>query len=404
MLTANRTGETMPEDPLSRASVLAVLQDLIRIPSINPTLSDVDGAGEAAIAEFARDWLERHGVRAWTEEAAPGRPNTVGEVGGDDGDNDGDEGGGPTLVLCAHLDTVAVDGMTIDAFEPAVEGDRVYGRGSYDMKCGAAACMSAAAALAAEDLPGRLMLALVADEEYASVGARDFVARHGADACILTEPSEGRLILGHKGFVWASIRFDGTAAHGSRWDLGESAIGKAAAVVTALETFDRESLRARVDPLVGPASLHCSLIEGGSGISTYAHECTLKVERRTIPGETCAQVLDELRGVIAAAGQRAEPELLLERRPMTTPADAPIAVAVREAATSVTGATPADGGVAYWMDAAIFHEAGIPTVDIGPSGEGAHAAVEWADIDSVVVCARTLAEAARRFFASARDE
>ena len=109
------------------------------------------------------------------------------------------------------------------------------------------------------------MAALVADEEHASIGAMDFVGRHRADACIVTEPSEGQLILAHKGFVWAEIVTRGHAAHGSRWDLGVSAIGRMARIVTALEAFDRDELRRRSHPLVGPASMHCALIEGGTG-------------------------------------------------------------------------------------------------------------------------------------------
>jgi len=149
-----------------------------------------------------------------------------------------------------------------------------------DMKGSAAAVMSAASALAGSDFPGRVLIALVVDEEYASLGAQDFVRRHNADACILTEPREGRLVLAHKGFVWADIVTTGKAAHGSRWDLGVSAIVKMGKIITALERFDEQVLRNRTHPLVGPASQHCSMIRGGSGLSTYAEECSLQVERR----------------------------------------------------------------------------------------------------------------------------
>lgn len=379
----------MPDDPLSPAAVLKVLQDLIRTPSVNPSIAPEEGQGEAAIAAFARDWLAARGLRSWLEEAATGRPNAVAEVG---------EGRGPTLVFCAHLDTVGTSGMTIPPFEPRVEANRVYGRGSYDMKGSAAALMSAAAALAEERLPGRVLVALVADEEYASLGAQDFVKRHRADACIVTEPSEGRLILGHKGFLWAEILTTGRAAHGSRWDLGVSAIGKMGRLIAALEQFDQQVLRPRVHPLLGPASQHCALIQGGSGLSTYSEKCTLKVERRTLPGETPEQVLEELRQVVRQAGEEAEIRNLLDRPPLLCDRDARIARCVRDAATGVTGRAPQEAGVAYWMDAALFAAAGIPTVNYGPAGEGDHAAVEWVELDSVVSCAQVLVEAARRFF------
>jgi acetylornithine deacetylase len=373
---------------MARETVLELLQALIRTPSVNPTLASAEAHGEAAIAAVAREWLAARGLRAWLEEAAPGRPNLVAETG---------RGAGPTLVFCAHLDTVGTSGMTIPPFEPRLEGNRVYGRGSYDMKGSAAALMAAASALAEEDLPGRVLVALVADEEFASLGAQDFVRRHRADACILTEPSEGRLILGHKGFVWAEIITRGRAAHGSRWDLGVSAIGKMGRIIAALEQFDQQELRRRVHALVGPASQHCALVQGGSGLSTYSESCTLQVERRTLPGEIPEQVLRELEQVVDRAGEQAEIRLRLDRPPLLCDREAPIAACLREAAAAVTGRAPEETGVSYWMDAALFAAAGIPTVNYGPGGAGAHEAVEWVDLDSVVSCAAVLAEAARRF-------
>ncbi|HEV2130594.1 MAG TPA: ArgE/DapE family deacylase [Longimicrobiaceae bacterium] len=386
----------MRSDPLSTEAVVEVVRQLVRIPSVNPTLAPEEGQGEALLADFACQWLTAHGVRAWIEEVAPGRPNAVAEVG---------DGEGPTLVLCAHLDTVGTAGMTIPPFEPRVENGRIYGRGSYDMKGSAGAVMATAAALAHEGgLRGRVRLALVADEEYASVGAADYVRRHRADACILTEPSEGRLVLAHKGFVWVEVIARGRAAHGSRWDLGESAIGRMGRIIAALEEFDRTELRTRTHPLVGPASLHCALISGGVGLSTYAPECRLQIERRTLPGERPEQVVRELEAVVAGAGaaEEAEVRAFFDRPPLEVDPQSEIARTLREAAREVTGSAPEDAGVAYWMDAALFAEAGIPTVNYGPAGAGAHEAVEWVEVESVVTCARVLAEAARRFCRGSR--
>src|SRR5690606_16316785 len=120
--------------------------------------------------------------------------------------------------------------------------------------------------------------------------------------CIVTEPSEGRLITAHKGFVWAEITTHGVAAHGSRWQDGVSAIAAMGRVIAALDRHDRDVLRSRTHPLLGPASMHCAMIEGGDGWSTYAPSCTLRVERRTLPGETAASVLGEIRSVIAGTG------------------------------------------------------------------------------------------------------
>lgn len=265
------------------------------------------------------------------------------------------------------------------------------------MKGSAAAILSAMAALATNPPKGTVLAALVCDEEFASLGAQHFVHRYPADACIVTEPSEGNLILAHKGFVWIEIETTGEAAHGSRWDLGVSAIGRMARIAAALEDFDRRTLRARMHPLVGPASLHCAMISGGEGWSTYAARCTMRVERRTLPGEETASVVAELETVIGRAGEAATVKVSLARSPLECPAHSRIAEEVRNAVTAVVGSRPADAGVAYWMDAAIFADAGVATVNYGPTGAGAHAAVEWVELDSVVNCARILEQAVRRF-------
>jgi acetylornithine deacetylase len=292
---------------------------------------------------------------------------------------------------------VSASEMEIPPFEPRIDDGRLYGRGSYDMKGGAAAVLCALAALARQPPAGTVMGAFVVDEEFASAGAFDFVARHRADACILTEPSDELLVLAHKGFIWLEIVTHGTAAHGSRWDLGSSAIHDMARVIAALDAHDRETLRARTHPLVGPASLHCAMVQGGDGWSTYAAECRLRVERRTLPGERDEDAVAEIRRVVEGTGVAARIGVVLTRAPLECPPDAGIARHVHAAAAEVLGREPGTCGVAYWMDAAIFAEAGIPTVNFGPSGAGAHAAVEWVDLASVTRCAAVLEHAARAF-------
>ena len=373
----------MHPDPLSRESILELLQELIRIPSVNPSLAPEEGTGERAIAEFARAWMQERQINAWVNEIEPGRCNAIGETG---------RGAGPVLVACAHLDTVGTEGMEIPPFESRVEGSRVYGRGSYDMKGGVAAAMAATAALAQRDLAGKFMVALVADEEYASIGAQDFVARYKADACVVTEPTlngMSELVTAHKGFVWLEVVTRGRAAHGSRWDEGVSAIAVMGPIITALDDFDRNVLRKRVHPLLGPASMHCSVISGGTGLSTYASECRLKIERRTLPDESPEQVLEEIRKL---AGPGASVSIILDRPPLQVPPGSRIMECARAAMLKETGVEPQTAGVWYWMDAALFAQAGMDTLNFGSRGDGAHAAVEWVDLDTVVQCARALYE------------
>jgi acetylornithine deacetylase len=374
---------------ISFDDLTALLADLVRIDSQNPDLVP-DAPGERAIAEFCVQWLAQHGVEAWIDEVKPGRCNAVARV---------QNGAGPTLALCAHLDTVSIDGMTEHGLDPRTDDGRMYGRGAYDMKGGAAAVMAALAALAKQPPRGTVLAALVCDEEYASIGASDFVSRYRSDACIVTEPSEGKLILAHKGFVWVEIETSGVAAHGSRWQDGVSAVAIMGRIIAALDDFDRNVLRVRTHPLLGPASMHCATVAGGDGWSTYAPKCTLRVERRTLPGETPEAVLEELRGIIAGIGEEAVVREMLSRSPLECAPDSRIAQAVSSAATDDTG-PPEIGGVAYWMDAAIFADAGAETVDFGPTGGGAHGAMDWVDLESVVRCTQVLVSAARGFLSA----
>lgn len=369
--------------------VAETLALLVSTPSENPALSSADTAGESQIAGVIVDWCSRHNIETWLEEAAPGRPNVVARVG---------SGKDPVLVLCGHTDTVSGAGMATAPFTPRIEDGRLYGRGSYDMKGGVAAILCALAELAVDPPPGTVLGAFVVDEEYASLGAFDFAARHPAHACILTEPSEGELIIAHKGFVWLEIETRGIAAHGSRWDLGRSAVADMGRVITVLGTFDQDVLRARTHPLTGPASLHCAVVEGGQGWSTYAAQCTLRVERRTIPGESVDDVVAEIRGVIDDAGVAdVAVRVLLDRAPLEVDPSSGIATCVAHAVTAVTGRRPDMCGVAYWMDAAVFAAAGTPAVNYGPTGGGAHAAEEWVDLGSVERTAAVLTLAARAF-------
>jgi len=375
-------------DYLEPPALEALTRELVAIPSMNPSLVEGKDTGESAVAEFARGWLEPRGVRVWLEAAAPGRPNAIAELG---------NAARPGLVLCAHIDTVGVTGMTIPPFAMSRRGDELHGRGTFDMKGAAAAIMCAAAALATERFEGHVMLALVADEEYASLGAYDFVKRHTASACVLTEASDHQLVLAHKGFVWAKVTCRGRAAHGSRWDLGVSAIARAARVVEALDRLDRQVLRTRIAPLVGPASLHCGQIAGGVGISTYAPSCEIRVERRTLPSEREHAVIAELRDTVRAADPEAEVEITLARPALECPSDSRIARCVREASRAERGTIPSDAGVAYWMDAAVFAAAGIPTVNYGPRGAGAHEDDEWVSLASITECARVYHRTALEF-------
>jgi acetylornithine deacetylase len=362
--------------------VVDLLSRLVAVDSINPSLVP-GGAGEGAVAQAVVAWSRAHGLEAEVLEETPGRPSVVVRSRRE---------GRRTLMLCAHMDTVGVEGMT-DPLTPRVDGDRLYGRGAYDMKAGLAAAL-----LACRDADG-IVVAAVADEEHASIGVQEVLRSVPADAAVVTEPTEMEVIVAHKGFVWAEVEVSGRAAHGSRPHLGEDAIVKAGPVLTGIGEWD-DRLGARTHPLLGRGSVHASLIEGGAEMSSYPARCVVRLERRTLPGETGTQVGHEVEDLLERAGLRdAQHEILLVREPFEVDPEAEIVGVVRDAAEGVLGTRPPTAGASYWADAAFIAAAGVPTVMFGPSGEGAHADVEWVSIGDTVDVTRALVAAAERFCA-----
>jgi len=369
-----------------------LLAQLVAIDSINPDLVP-GGAGEGTIARFVADWLERAGLEVEMDEPAPGRPSVIGIARG--------SGGGRALLLNAHMDTVGVAGME-RPHDPVVKDNRLYGRGAFDMKGGLAAIMLAAAEAKRQHLRGDVILTAVSDEEYASIGTSSIVKSWHADAAIVTEPTGLDICVAHKGFIWLEVETQGIAAHGSRPDLGVDAIVKMGKVLVGLEELDR-SLRSKPShPLLKSGSLHASLITGGQELSSYPERCILSVERRTIPGETQASVESQIRTIfdqLAASDPafKASLRTTLVRDAFEVPEDEPLVQVVRRQAAALLGQEPAIVGATAWMDSAILSAAGIPTVVFGPGGEGAHAVVEWVDLEEVGRCAEVLVACAGEF-------
>jgi acetylornithine deacetylase len=355
--------------------------DLVAIDSVNPSLVP-GGAGESEIAAFIEGWAAGQDLESKRFEATPGRPSVVVRAPG--------SGGGRSLLLCGHVDTVTVEGMSIAPHEPRVDGDRLYGRGAYDMKAGVAAALIACARAGRAGLRGDVLVACVADEEHASLGVQEVLRHLTADAAIVTEPTEYRTAIAHKGFVWIEVEIPGKAAHGSRHWLGEDAIVKAGPLLTGIGELDA-SLGAREHPLLGRASVHASLIEGGEELSSYPARCVVRLERRTLPGETAADVEAEIAALLP---EGATQRTLLVREPFEVGEDEEIVRLLRSAGTYDEVV-----GVSYWADSAFIAGAGIPTALFGPSGAGAHAAEEWVSWPDAEGVAEVLAEVAVRFCA-----
>jgi acetylornithine deacetylase len=373
----------------------ALTRALVRVDSRNPTL--VAGApGEAVIAQLLAGVLDAWGFRVELQEAVAGRPNVIARVGTADR--------GRSLLFNGHLDVVGVDGMVHPPFEANERDGRLFGRGASDMKAGVAAmCAAAARAAVGAPLLGEIVVTAVVDEEFESLGTRALVARGiRADAAIVTEPTRLAIMPAHKGFVWLDVTLRGRAAHGSRWDIGVDAIRHAGLLLAELDRIDTEVLPARSHPLLGRPSVHASLIEGGSGMSTYPERCLLRLERRTIPGERVADVVAEVEAACARVRSRrpafaAELALGVTQSPSDVEPGAPIVRAL-DAALRAAGEAVRIEGMSAWTDAAILNDAGIPAICFGPGDITlAHAAEEYVIIDEIERATAVLTGLARQW-------
>jgi acetylornithine deacetylase len=371
-----------------RDFIVRTLTDLVRINSINPTIA-ADGAGEAEIAAYIVRVMAGLGLETRLLEPERGRATAVGTLQG--------TGGGKSLMLNGHADTVGVEGMP-DPFSAVIRDGRLYGRGSHDMKGSLAACLGAVKVLADGGIRprGDLVLAAVADEEYGSLGTTDLLRHVRVDGAIVTEPTNMEVCLAHKGYIWIEVETEGRAAHGSRFAEGIDAVMMMGRVLGELDALEQALRTGPAHPLVGPPSLHAAMIEGGTGLSTYAASCRLKVERRTVPGETAEGAIDQVLAIVSrlsAADPRfsASVRPFFAREPFEVAPTAGVVRALTSSAAAVIGRQPAFVGDSPWMDAALLAEAGIETVVMGPTGAGEHSAEEWVDVDSIVQLAEILA-------------
>ncbi len=368
--------------------VRSISADLVKINSINPSLSS-QGKGEAEIGAYVARVLEAIGLNTLTYEIAPERVNVVGTLKG--------RGTGRSLLWNAHMDTVGIEGMQIDPFGAQIKEGRLYGRGAQDMKGSLAAMIAAAKAVVDShiELGGDLLVAAVADEEFASIGTEDLVKRVSADGAIVTEPSDLNIALAHRGFIWYEVETLGRAAHGSRYQEGIDANMHMGRFLALLDQLEQE-LRARSGHRwVGPPSLHAARIQGGSEISMYAAHCLLEVERRTVPGESEPQATAELQALLdrlAAQDPTFQATLkpIFVRDPFEVVSHSSIVKSLATGVQQGTGREPTYIGQSFWTDAAILAEAGMDTVLIGPTGGGLHSKEEWVNLQSVVDLAAIL--------------
>jgi acetylornithine deacetylase len=382
--------DSMPETRINHKALVSLLQELIQINSVNPSLTS-QGPGEADISRYIGDYLEQLGLAVRYQEIQKNRVNVIAILKG--------SGGGQTLMLNGHTDTVSVENMTVAPFDARIQQGKLYGRGALDMKAGVAAQITAIQTLLESGirLKGDVILTLVADEEYASIGTEAVVNEYGADGAIICEPTDMKIVIAHKGFAWIKIEIFGRAAHGSLPHRGIDAIVKAGKLLAAIENYAKTDLTGKTHPLLGSPSIHASLIKGGTELSTYPDYCKVELERRNLPGEDQQMVEEEiqklLQNIVSLDDQfKADFDVFFFRPAYEISPDQPIVQSVRRALASICNRTPKFEGMWAWLDSAILAQAGIPTVIFGPSGDGEHAAVEYVDLDSVITTTQVLVQ------------
>ena len=378
------------------AFVEKVLQDLVATNSVNPDVGK--GPGETSLSNLLFEQLTNIGrLEVFKQPVTEERANVVAILRG--------TGGGRSLMLNGHMDTVGVDGMTIEPFRPVVEGGLLHGRGACDMKGAIAAMIGTAKSLAESKskLRGDVTFSFVVDEEHLSVGIEKLVKEYGADAAIVGEPTNMEIATTHKGFLWIEVEFKGKAAHGSVPEKGVDAIVHAAGLVSRLGEL-QDALGTITHPLLGSPKIHASKVEGGTHWSIVPDRCVLRLERRTLPGETVNSVMEEIHRLLDSVKQRypnldANARHVFERPPLETLPTEPIVEELKRVVLDVTKTNAHIVGVPYWTDGAVLAQSGlIPTCIFGPGDiRVAHSPDEYVDVEDVVRAGEIYGNVVQRF-------
>lgn len=379
---------------IDRDFLVETLQKLVQINSVNPGL--VPGnPGEYEIGAYIAEVLRTIGMDPQFHEIKPERVNVVATLKG--------SGGGRSLMLNGHMDTVGVQGME-KPFSGEIKNDRVYGRGAQDMKGSLAGMLAVIKALRNADirLKGDLVFAAVADEEYRSIGTEALVQAVKTDAAIVTEPTDLDVCLAHRGFGLFEFETMGRAAHGSRYQDGIDANIHMGRILKELDKLSQTLLRSPAHHLLGSPSLHVPVIKGGSELFIYSDRCKISVERRTLPGEVREDVQKEMDSILSTLSAsdtnfRASVKPILYRNAYEISSDSEIVKLISTTAKQVIGHEPDYIGHHWWEDSALLAEQGIETAIFGPKGEGIHSHEEWVDIQSVVDFAKIITQIAIQY-------
>lgn len=348
--------------------VVQLTQELIRIPSHK----DVENR-EKKVAEYIYNFCVENGLKVGYQEVDGVRKNVIAYLNG--------EGTGKTLMFNGHMDTVPPYDMTIDPYGGENKDGFIWGRGASDMKGPIASMLVAMLAIkrSAMKMKGNIIFTGVLGEEEQSEGAETLVKSDiKADGAIVGEPSNYEYAIGHRGLEWIEVKIKGRAAHGGVPHLGINAISKAAKFILRVEEELMPKLEGRNNEYMGPSVMNFGKIEGGNQPSTVADWCSIKIDRRYIPGEDVASVFKELQDIIDKLKEedsefdaeliRMENNFLtLDHLYLITPPEDPIVIATRDGIKEIIEEEPNITRRRGWTDAALLSNFGnIPTVITGP--------------------------------------
>lgn len=361
-------------------TISETLAAMIRLNTVNPAYGD--GGSEANLAPFLRLFFATRNIETFEQEVFPGRHNVIARLPGSSARR---------LILEAHTDTVSVKGMTISPFEPSVREGRIYGRGAVDDKGGLAAMMHAVASIKADGLvaPCEVWLAAVVDEEFSYRGVLRLCEKLEADAAIIAEPTDLRVVIASKGVLRLRITVLGRAAHSSKPHLGNNAITHMARLVLALEK-ENEQLAGISHRLVGSPTVSVGVISGGVQVNSVPDRCSIEIDRRLLPGEKAESALAEYESLLWGLKQAhpgfdgfVEAPPLLVDEGLDTPEDSEVVVHARRVLRSL-GHPEELCGVPFGSDASKLSRAGVPAIVFGPGSiDQAHSVDEYVELAEV---------------------
>lgn len=370
---------------MAESTLIDLLQALVRIPSVNPLLTDDPRIGsEKPLAEYLAGHLEAKGFRIDWHEPIAGRPNLVARF--------GPEKPARSLLIESHLDTQGIHGMTVPPFAAELRGGRLYGRGACDTKGPMAAALWAMTSDVLETMAEsgvQILYVGAVGEEKGNVGAEQLVDLEiGADEALILEPTECAIVHAHKGTLWYELEVRGRAAHGSTPDQGLSAIKAMALAMEEIEVEIEHARHSQRHPLLGPPTLNIGMIRGGSSINIVPDRCVIEVDRRTVPGEDNRRILDTVRASLMrlqAMGALHQWTLtpIKDGSPFETPANTPLVRRLADSCEAVGVATRTEGA-GWYSDAGPFSRTCREVAVFGPGSiRQAHTADEFIEISEL---------------------